>query len=1644
MKRFYNNTKMSGAFSNVLRVLALLCVLLGVSSSAWAGEAGFFKDAALHLWFQNATAISYDNAYKCNQSGMKSFSLGTNLTTAPTFIADAYVFKKNGGNICTVKLYANYDGVYQGEIADFKYDNEWDDTANNSKNQKWNAPKVNLPASSGSHTIQLWASATGGNDGGCATTYLLNNNNGTGNGYYEFTYSIKSASVSKIYVYGDAFGTNDKQECLPTANNPNIVYKELKNWSQWFRFTNSSTDDNWNFYQSTEHTKGTSKGVTLGGIPKDGNSLQASNMQENYNTPVFFYYNLSTKEYWVEASKAASYSIEFANGKTYGCYGVSEGTQCGPHVVELGEGTHQFKVKKSDVVYQYATEITQAGITKQVLTKTDAYSTITIPEGEFYSCSFTINDEGGSMKLTVSCTKKEEPILLSKNPVLSNNNKTVTLSAYLQKTLCPTSATINQYGFAISSGAGSIPNESSKRIGSSTAPIFRGSDIVYTTGIDNATDRLIGGITYGYRAYVIIDGILYLSRETYYFRLDGDCIPQAITGPNAVSEVNYTIDASLGEDYEDDCKLIYGSLQKAIDALKATSEKEEEFRYAVKSKINDDYTYNLQVPVIFNINYYDNTPDDPSKAYCYEGTNKAKISGGGSSSEESYALIFKDFNREKVGEQKLETLTIKGASGSNRPWLHHVILRNSRNVVLDNLAIYSDPTGERTDDALEFDLNNGAFWDINVNTERDHNILVKNCMIGSNGFTGLHASGYDGITFENNEFEAIMATSKDSWTQNNAIGWGASAKFMMCSNIKFVRNNFRGAHATLVWLQECQNVLFMNNVFWNTNQYNASGCAAIRLVAQYNRDVLNHAYLYNTFYLADNENKNHYNFFKFDLKLGSDGQSGKKENYDTEKIYFKYNNCYSYDKDITGRSDDPFEGLISTINGSENFCPNNFWSVRDQGIYDTKTEAEKATFKSGFAFGNACDKGTVKQFVNVKELVCATTATGPASLKIKGGGELKRGSKLVADEENFFGTGIGMTQDELNYDRYNAAIRPAEGDWTLGAYEAQDEVLVKKIYWIGLTDEWDDRNNWGYYPEDVVATSKNQVEMAAARAADMQRLSCVNNLTEELHVVIPEHPLVQLDGGRKWPKVPESFTSGRLNYDNGEHVNAGAKSGVKGSKFADVIEIEYGAAIKGVEHLTTNYGSAIVHFTAPRDKWILVGTVVEPFDEDKKDSQTTRKVKSGDYFIDGRTPNVYMHQAEIVDGKPVWKTTFSQLDEEIDANEVFAIMIPNQYGYFKLPAAYYNTDREENPSGKIYDPAQPIVYGEYEGSKGPFQGKLVNDKNENGDYPISFTGLKTGLNLLNNSYPYNIDAKKVENLSKKGSIQYFNPDAGEFMNTSSTGSNVILKPQHGFIFTPNSEVSRLDITNKMLDDGNTRSRSAEIELPTFSLNLYNANNNVNYSNAVVRYDEFLGEGNKSNLDVEKAFSPITKTPGLYIIANDGQYSRVDVATTSKAIPLGLRIQEPMIVRFEKSWFSGFSKVTLYDDWTKKEIDLLSKTYTTEELPVGDMEGRFFLYLEEITKEDEDLEDDDVTTEVEEEITSASEINIFVDNSDNTIKVITNGMELRTIFVSDMAGRTMKFDVRGYAVNLNLPVSQGVYMIHVVGDGGSRTEKVVLK
>jgi hypothetical protein len=39
---------------------------------------------------------------------------------------------------------------------------------------------------------------------------------------------------------------------------------------------------------------------------------------------------------------------------------------------------------------------------------------------------------------------------------------------------------------------------------------------------------------------------------------------------------------------------------------------------------------------------------------------------------------------------------------------------------------------------------------------------------------------------------------------------------------------------------------------------------------------------------------------------------------------------------------------------------------------------------------------------------------------------------------------------------------------------------------------------------------------------------------------------------------------------------------------------------------------------------------------------------------------------------------------------------------------------------------------------------------------------------------------------------------------------------------------------------------------------------------------------------------------------------------------------------------------------------------------------------------------------------------------------------------------MSYDVNGYSATLNLPVAKGIYLVHVIGDKLTRTEKVILK
>ena len=69
MKKFYNNTLISGAFSKALRVIALLCVLFGLSGNAWGatitGGTTLYLDASGGGW--NSDGVRFA-AYVCNGS----------------------------------------------------------------------------------------------------------------------------------------------------------------------------------------------------------------------------------------------------------------------------------------------------------------------------------------------------------------------------------------------------------------------------------------------------------------------------------------------------------------------------------------------------------------------------------------------------------------------------------------------------------------------------------------------------------------------------------------------------------------------------------------------------------------------------------------------------------------------------------------------------------------------------------------------------------------------------------------------------------------------------------------------------------------------------------------------------------------------------------------------------------------------------------------------------------------------------------------------------------------------------------------------------------------------------------------------------------------------------------------------------------------------------------------------------------------------------------------------------------------------------------------------------------------------------------------------------------------------------------------
>ena len=1695
MKRFFENTLISGAFSKALRVVALLCVLLGVSTSAMA-DSGFFGTGAANI------SISGSWKSEFNSSGVSDFALGT-VASAPT-IDDTWVKVWGDGAITQVFFGYKVDGVEKGEVASVTK------TGSGDKTIDWNAMNITLPATAGSHTVEFWYRANTNAymsnnsqnykitytiatqkyylkhpwDGGnwswkeltyqSGTTYTLTANYGgnnasvdyntadNDNGKVNVTPTLGCSTIAQGTSCTFTFDSNSKTvNITPTAgcgSTPDIdptgcttvylndagvywnkdgaelyvyYFNNTKNTNAWKKLTAASSSCDKIFYASIPND---SEGFIFVRL---NNVSGTPSWDRKWNQTADLTLNASKTEFKLSDSNGnGSLQAKTCNEEAEDCGGSGDSgettAEC-DYVEVWCKGQNSYVTMNcyawtgSNHELLGAWPGQQTGVTKQIeeggakyavwsFANTDNINVIFansdgskqtqditgLRKGVRYI--FNLNTDDWSVTSTtekIDCSLPATNVLLAREAKVDLSTKTGVVYGYLKNN--PDCEEITDYGFyfcTTADGAAActpVANNDLKWSATETTPLPRGKEFSANTG------ELFDGTTYYYRAYAVIGDETVLSQEVRSITTE-PCKAQKAWGDPVV----YTVDATFAADNV--CKLYFRDVQKAIDHLKGSYVNEEDYQYVT----NDNGSFNLNQPVIINVRYYDDTPDDQKTSYLYRGTTSVGKRAGDAMPKNSN--LIQDFN--KTATNPANTLTIKAGTKVAKPWVHHIVLRNSRNIVLDSLCIYSDPNNVG-DNALEMDID---FADASSNWKElvqqnkyleDANILVQNCMIGSDGFTGAHISSYCGVTFKKNDFEIIASANTDT-------DYGASFKLLFCKDIKFIENNFRGDHATLMWIQEVKNMLVMNNVFWNTNKLTVSAGeqypAAMRLVTQFGSAIENIGFFYNTYYFAENNVVASASGYDF-LQLTHTVDRNDDGNIDINSIKFKYNNCYSYDHDAPGRTQDnqTIAGYTGPFLGKtlpeDNFCENNFWSEYDQD----KVKAGQTVTKSAFAFGCAASK-----FINVADQVCETTASGPASLIIKGD-ELNLGS---APDVTF--TGLKLDAEEALADRYLVGVRPNGEGWTYGAYQTREAKDVQKIYWVGVTDKWDDRNNWEF-------EVKNNDKMVR------QRVSCVENLSENLHVVIEEIGTVEVTGGRKWPKLPSSFDSDIREGESGipveEHVSAGlGKEGFTPTKFADHIELEYGAGIIGVESLKNgelHYTSASNKFVSTRSEWILVGPTIKPWDEETPTADDVREVLSGDYFIKNQEPHVYMHQAQVVNGAdgPVvsWDPTFADLKAPLTHDKVFAMQIPDQYGQYKLPAELHYTYISPNDAMK----GDGTVEKEF-----TFEGRFYNES----ALP-TYTGLTAGKSvLLSNTYPANIDADLLNN-SGLGTVQVYDYNEKSFMPLTSRTTTPIL-PQHGFVFTPATS-GDLVIDEQYFINTITR-RSAKVVEPFCRISVKNMKSSA-ASEVEVKIDELKEDVENYGTDAPKVFNSMEKSlPDMYVMRYDKKWAGIAVPSMSEAIPLGVRISEAgTTIRFSYVDSEYLGDIILEDRLEGKTYNLTAgQLCEFSDLPVGDCEGRFFLNLSEKPEEDNE-EDEDVSTEVEEETFTNSGISI-IGNSEGVVVSCSTDMELQYIYINDMSGKTAMYKVSGNYVAIDMPVAQGVYTVNVIADKANKTGKVILK
>lgn len=1086
-----------------------------------------------------------------------------------------------------------------------------------------------------------------------------------------------------------------------------------------------------------------------------------------------------------------------------------------------------------------------------------------------------------------------------------------------------------------------------------------------------AEGNLAEHTTYYYRPYIVtVEGaanVEHRSEKDYTFKTKDAC------NYTLGDTIYVNVDKAFAAD--NDCKLQYVNLENAINAIKANS-----IFYNSTSK---NLNHNIVILVAPN-------------AEAYEGSTTPIKTGGESSCR---VTLFQNINN---SADYSKVLIVRSSNSAVKPTISHIEITNSKNILFDNVRIegHAEPCAGKYDNAIDIDMGKG--WEFGSGDYVDNaNIVIKNCYIYSNGFTCIHVSAYDGVILENNEIEASLPDAQKENANTNL--WGASVKIIHCKDFRFLRNNFRGSHATSVWAQGLKNSVIMNNVFWNENDsyYSAANdnLSFIRLVYQFSDDKNeNLGIYYNTMFLKNNERETKRNIDFFRLSSGyisgTIDHTGAATKYNPSTIRFMYNNCYSYDLYVAGRNSNNSDVKYRTFCVAdesawcESVTKNNFWSFYDE---------EKKSVPSVFVVG--CNN----KFTNVAEIVCSTAADDPGTLVIKGAG-LNYGyapTTSYAGENTYF-------NDRLHPDNGAKAVRSQNGKWTLGAYQQTeaDKPIDIAIWWggtEGAEENWDNRNNW--------------------RKPDGSRITCVDNFASDLKVVIPAsnstlYPTPK-DGIKYYPTLPAKFAGERTKIIS-ETVNAG--QGIsEPTKFASSIELEYGAAIKGITALKDDegrhYDEVTNHFEADRKKWLLVGTVVKPFADGSKSS--TRLIKSGDYYLN-KLPHVYMRQAQLVGGTANWDLPFASLEETVNYDQCFAVKLPDQYGEYKYKASRYY---KSNPDFAATEADAPKTFN--------FNGWFLNDDM----YPEVKVSSASGI-MISNTYPANFNVKMAGELNS-GTVKYYNYEDQEFQETADATKEV--KSQNGFIFIPNAgNNGYFRLTKEMLSNNSTRYRSAVAVQPYFYIKASNPNGEDGSSSAGIYYDPLKTDAYNANTDLlNTVISTAVTKPEVYIDMYDKELDRVVVPDLTQPIPLGLVLQKAMTVEFSYREMDNIETAVLEDRATGAKYDLLEGKAVISTLAKGTYTGRFYLNLSE-------SETPDVPTDVEDVDTDKSVIEIYGDDSEVIISSSEN-VTLQKAEITDMAGRTTVIKLKNAHYNkIKLNGLQGVYVVKAIGDSKTETAKIIVK